>query len=158
MVEEGAAADEHIVRISVAADHHVGIRFGDAVGIVGMDGGVFGGCIGASDAAKDFSGGGLIDTGMRSVVADGFENADRSKSGDFSGIERMSPGVGRDGLGGDVVDFVRLVFFDDVVERFTVNQVSSFEGDLAEQVIDVFAMIGGRTAEGADDIVTFFEE
>ncbi len=68
VVEEDAAAGVHTVGLAIALHHHVGIGFGDAVGVIRIHRRRFVGAL-AIDAAPDLAAGGLVDPGLWRVNA-----------------------------------------------------------------------------------------
>lgn len=155
MIKKDATTDKHAIRFAIAADHHVCVSFGYTIGVIGIDRGFLGRGV-SLNVAENFAGGGLVDFGVWGILACGFKNSDRAEGGDFAGIDGMSPAVGRHRLGGDIVDFVRLVFAHNTFNTFGVDQIGCLKNDFAVEVFDIRMGNVSAAADGADDLIAFF--
>jgi len=104
VIKKNTATDKHIVRLSVAINHHVGICLGNAIGIVGKNWSLFIGVFDSFDSTKNLARGGLIDTGVGTKVSYCLKNTDWAKSSYFSGVKRMRPAIGGNALSSNVIN------------------------------------------------------
>ena len=115
-----------------------------------------------SHLAVLLGGTGLVEAAVRGVLANGFEAAERTQTGDVSGHHGGAPRFGDKGHGAEVVELVGLRLVDGVVNGILVGQVTVEQVELvvAHQVIDE-ASTGGGLRDAADtsvDGVTLLEK
>ena len=161
VVEEDAVAAEHAVGVAVLLDDPEAVLLGDGVGAEGVEGGVlvlrhF------LDLAVEFGGGGLVDLAAigEAYLADGLDDAEHADGIDIGG---ELGGVEADlhvALGGEVVNFIGADLADDREDAHRIAEVAVMQVKVgvALQMGDTLAVIDGRTADDAVDIVAFFQQ
>ena len=160
VVEQDAAAAEHLVGLAVLLDNPEAVELGHGIGAVGMEGGVL--VLGhLFYLAVELGGAGLVDAaGLLQVAgAHGLEHAE-----DAGGID-----IGRElgrveadlhvALGGQVVDLVGPHLVDHLDDGHGVAQVGIVEVEvgLALEVGNALAEVHGAAADDAVHLVTFFK-
>ncbi|MNT42700.1 hypothetical protein D3C72_1791300 [compost metagenome] len=106
VIEQDAAAGMQVETLAVVHGDPVAIKLGDTVRAARIEGGIFVLLFGL-DQAKHFTGRGLVETGVRAELTDGFEQMGHTQAIDDPGGHGLTPG-GRDkALCRQVVDLVR---------------------------------------------------
>ena len=119
VVKENTSASKQTIRLTVAAGHHVGVGFGDAVGVVGVDWGGLGGD--AGNIAINLPAGCLVDAGVGGIEAHCFQHPHRAQCGHFASVVGVRPTVRRHRLGSNVIDFVGLIVAQEAGDALAVE-------------------------------------
>ena len=81
-----------------------------------------------------------------------------AERGELSGEDRLGPGGGHVGLGGEVVDLVRLGVLQHHGEGVLVEQVGRHHLDPVEQMLDPLVAVMAGATHHADHLVALGEE
>jgi len=71
---------------------------------------------------------------------------------------RLLPGHRDEGLGSQVVDFIRLALFKDIDQRALVMQIALHDGDLVLNMAQPFKGHGAGTADHTQHSITFGQQ
>ena len=160
VVEEDAAAAEHIVGLAVLLDNPEAVELGHGIGAVGMEGGVLV-LRNFLHLAIELGGAGLIDAaGLLQVAGThGLEHTEHTGGID---IGRELGRVKADlhvALGGEIVDLVRFNLVNNFYYRHGVAQVCVMQVKvrLAFQVRNALAEVNTATADDTMHFVAFLQ-
>ena len=110
--------------------------------------------------AEELGGRGLINAAglCKAADADRFQNTQDTQSIHIAGILGYIKTDLHMGLGGQIVDFIRLHLADDTDQAGGIGEIAIMETKLSHQVIDA-GRIGNRCPAGnAMDLVAFFQK
>ena len=142
---------------AVVAGDQVPIDLGDPVGVARVEarGDHLGGLI---RIAEHLAGGGLVEARPGRHLAGAIQHAGHAQRGRFGRQHRLGPRKLHVGLSAQVVDLVRAVGVEHLVQRALVKQVPLGQFDLILDVLDAAQVEGAGAAHHAHHAVTFGEQ
>ena len=161
VVEENARAAEHVVSLAVLLDDPEAVLLGDSVGAVGVERGVL--VLGHFlDLAVELGRGRLVDAAgvFQTAQAHSFQHAQHTGSIDVGGKLGHIEADLHVALGGEVVNFIGADLADDRENAHRIAEVAVLQVKVgvALQMGDTLAVIDGRTADDAVDIVALLKQ
>ncbi len=166
VIEENAVADEQAIGFAVIDGIPVSRDFADGIGTARIKRRGF--ALRRMGGAEHFRGAGLVEArlllGSGGVVAQGFQDTERSGSYDIGGVFGLIEADAHVGLGREVVDFIGLNLFEDVAQAGAVRHIAIMqaEGDLFMRIridgVQAIGVEGGSAADHAVHLVAFGQQ
>ncbi len=114
---------------------------------------------GFADLAEHLAAGGLIEARPRTHLAQGIQHARHPQAGGFSGQHRLLPAGRHERHAGQVVNFIRLNFFQNPHDRRLIVQVPRKQVDEIADMFEAMAVIiAAVSADHAADAVALADE
>jgi hypothetical protein len=142
---------------AVVAGDQVPVNLGDPVGVARVEAGGdrLGGLI---RIAEHLAGGGLVEARLGRHLAGAVQHPCHAQRGRFGRQHGLGPGELHVGLSAQVVDLVRVVGVEGLVQRTLVEQVALDQFDLVLDVLDAAQVEGAGAAHHAHHAVAFGEQ